>query len=172
MYWLNLYNWHNVRLQEKGAWGIGGDGKMRGEPLIREVGHHDQYQVVEQGLSLPDVAAKFSERPDDVLLIYNKEEDKFHGSLYLYDFHKAYANPPKKLKGKIHKATISDVMKTCIETIEWTANVSQAWALVTTKRPSAILLRDEKGRFAGYLSNKDLWHALEQLDENPALVSS
>ena len=63
-------------------------------------------------------------------------------------------------------------MNTDIETIEWTANVSQAWGLVTTKRPSAILLRDEKGRFAGYLSNKDLWTALEQLDENPALIGA
>tara|TARA_B100000315_G_C14424439_1_gene517141 strand:+ start:370 stop:807 length:438 start_codon:yes stop_codon:yes gene_type:complete len=145
---------------------------MRGEPLIKDVGHHDQYQVVDRNLSLPDVAAKFSERPDDVLLVYDKEDDKFHGSFYLYNFHKAYADPPKKLKGKIHKATIGDVMKTSLETIEWQANVSQAWALVTTKRPSAILLRDEKGRFAGYLSNKDLWTALEQLDENPAVVGS
>jgi hypothetical protein len=30
-----------------------------------------------------------------------------------------------------------------------------AWGLVTTKRPSGILLRDEKNRFAGYLSNKE-----------------
>ncbi len=145
---------------------------MKGEPLIKDVGHHDQYQVVDRNLSLPDVAAKFSERPDDVLLVYDKEDDKFHGSFYLYNFHKAYADPPKKLKGKINKSTIGDVMKTSLETIEWQANVSQAWALVTTKRPSAILLRDEKGRFAGYLSNKDLWTALEQLDENPAVVGS
>jgi hypothetical protein len=34
------------------------------------------------------------------------------------------------------------------------------------------LLKDEKGRFAGYLSNKDLWTALEQLDENPALIGA
>ena len=143
-----------------------------GEPLIKEVGHHDQYQVVDPDLSLPKVAAKFAERPDDVLLIYNREEDKFHGSFYLYDFHRAYGNPPKKWKNSIHKATIADVMNTDIATIEWTANVSQAWGLVTTKRPSAILLRDEKGRFAGYLSNKDLWAALEQLDENPALIGA
>ncbi len=144
----------------------------KGEPLIRDVGHHDQYQVVDRNLSLPKVAVKFAERPDDVLLVYDKETDKFHGSLYLYDFHRAYANPPKKWKGNIHKATISDVMNTSIETIEWSATVSQAWGLVTTKRPSAILLRDDKGRFAGYLSNMDLWNALEQLDENPAVVGS
>ncbi len=145
---------------------------MRGEPLIKDVGHHDQYQVVDASLTLPKVAHKFSERPDDVLLVYDKETDKFSGSFYLYNFHKAYANPPKKFKGNIHKATIGDVMKTNLETIEWQANVSQAWALVTTKKPSAILLRDEKGRFAGYLSNKDLWNALEQLDENPAMIGS
>jgi CBS domain-containing protein len=144
----------------------------KSEPLIKEVGHHDQYQVVDPDLSLPKVAAKFAERPDDVLLVYDKETDEFLGSLYLYDFHRAYANPPKKWKGNIHNTTIADVMSTNIATIEWSANVSQAWGLVTTKRPSAILLKDDKGRFAGYLSNKDLWTALEQLDENPALIGA
>ena len=144
----------------------------KGEPLLRDVGHHDQYQVVDPDLSLPTVAERFAERPDDVLLVFDKKEEKFLGSFYLYDFHRAYADPPKKLKGKIHKAVISDVMNKDLETIEWTANVSQAWGLVTTKRPSAILLRDEKNRFAGYLSNKDLWNALEQLDENPAVIGS
>jgi len=145
---------------------------VKNEPLIRDVGHHDQYQVVDPDLSLPKVAERFAERPDDVLLVFDKKEERFLGSFYLYDFHRVYADPPKKLKGKIHKAVISDVMRPDIETIEWTANVSQAWGLVTTKRPSAILLRDEKNRFAGYLSNKDLWNALEQLDENPAVIGS
>ena len=144
----------------------------KGEPLLRDVGHHDQYQVVDPNLSLPKVAEIFAERPDDVLLVFDSEEEEFLGSFYLYDFHRAYADPPKKLKGKIHKAVISAVMSEDLETIEWSANVSQAWGLVTTKRPSAILLRDEKNRFAGYLSNKDLWNALEQLDENPAVIGS
>ena len=57
---------------------------MRGEPLIKEVGHHDQYQVVDASLTLPKVAGKFTEKPDDVLLVYDKETDKFSGSFYLY----------------------------------------------------------------------------------------
>jgi len=32
-----------------------------GEPLIKEVGHHDQYQVVDLDLPLPKVAARFAE---------------------------------------------------------------------------------------------------------------
>jgi CBS domain-containing protein len=144
----------------------------RDEPMCRDVGHHDQYRVVDPTLTLPKVAAIFAERPDDVLLVFDRKTEKFIGSFYLYDFHRVYANPPKKLKNRIHKATIAEVMDTNIAMIEWSANVSQAWALVTTKRPSAILLRDDRGRFAGYLSNKDLWNALTQLDENPALVGS
>ena len=98
----------------------------KGEPLLRDVGHHDQYQVVDPDQSLPKVAERFAERPDDVLLVFDRKEEKFLGSFYLYDFHRAYADPPKKLKGKIHKAVISDVMNKDLETIEWTANVSQA----------------------------------------------
>ena len=54
--------------------------------------------------------------------------------MYLHDFHKAYAEPPKGAK-KIHLAKISSVMNKSIEEIEWTANVTQGWALVTTKKP-------------------------------------
>ena len=55
----------------------------KGEPLLRDVGHHDQYQVVDPNLSLPKVAAKFAERPDDVLLVFDRKEEEFQGSFYL-----------------------------------------------------------------------------------------
>jgi CBS domain-containing protein len=137
-------------------------GNRRKEPILKEVGPHDRFQVVKASTSLPEVAKIFSERPDDTLLVYETDEAVFHGSFYLYDFHRVYANPPKKLKGKIHKSTIGDVMNTNLTAIEWTANISQAWALASTKKPNAILLVDDKGRFCGCLSNRALADAMEE----------
>ena len=53
-------------------------------------------------------------------------------------------------------------MNTNLAAIEWSANISQAWALVSTKKPCAILLVDERGRFAGCLSNRSLAKAMEE----------
>ena len=112
---------------------------------------------------MPAAAAMFAETPGNALLIYNKAEDTFHGCLYLHDFHRAYGGEGKASKN-IHKATVSDVMNSSIETIEWDANVSQAWALVSTRHPHGIILRDGKNRFAGFLSNDDLSKAKGILD--------
>ena len=135
-----------------------------GEPLLKDLFVQDEYRVVRPDLSMPKAAAIFAETPGDTLLVYDKVNDNFLGCLYLHDFHKAYANPPKGAK-KIQLAPISAVMKTALETIEWTANVSQGWALVTTKHPHGIILRDEKDRFAGFLSNEDLMTMKTKLDE-------
>ena len=136
----------------------------KGEPLLKDLYIQNEYRVVGPSLSMPAAAAMFADSPGDALLVYDKGEDKFDGCLYLHDFNKAYGDPPKNLKGKIHKATIGDVMNYSIETIEWDANVSQAWALVTTRHPHGIILRDEKNRFAGFLSNDDLSKAKGKLD--------
>jgi len=137
-------------------------GTRRREPILKEVGPHDRFQIVKSTTPLPEVAKIFFERPDDTLLVYSKDQSVFHGAFYLYDFHRVYANPPKKFRNKIHKATIGDVMNTNLAAIEWSANISQAWALVSTKKPCAILLVDERGRFAGCLSNRSLAKAMEE----------
>ena len=134
-----------------------------GEPMLKDLYVQDEYRVVRPDLSMPKAAAIFAETPGDTLLVYDKVNDNFLGCLYLHDFHKAYADPPPSAK-KIHLAPISAVMKRALETIEWTANVTQGWALVTTKRPHGIILRDEKDRFAGFLSNEDLMTMKNKLD--------
>lgn len=141
----------------------------KGEPLLKDLFIQDEYTVVKPELTMPQAAAIFSEKPGDVLLIYDRESDEFLGCMYLHDFHRAYAGTGKSSK-QIHKAVVSDVMITAIETIEWTANVSQGWALVTTRHPHGIILRDEGGRFAGYLSNDDLSSAKGELDEASELT--
>ena len=135
----------------------------KGEPLLKELYIQNEYRVVGPTLSMPAAAAMFAETPGDALLVYDKAADKFHGCLYLHDFHRAYGGEGKVSKN-IHKATVSDVMNSSIETIEWEANVSQAWALVSTRHPHGIILRDEKSRFAGFLSNDDLSKAKGILD--------
>ena len=135
----------------------------KGEPLLKELYVQDEYRIVEPDMIMPKAAAIFSESPGDALLVYNRKDDKFLGCMYLHDFHKAYAEPPKGAK-KIHLAKISSVMNKSIEEIEWTANVTQGWALVTTKKPHGIILRDEKDRFAGFLSNEDLMSMKNKLD--------
>ena len=67
---------------------------------------------------------------------------------------------------------ISKVMNTNIAVIDWDANISQAWALVSTKRPSAILLVDESKRFAGYLASEDLWAAMEHMERTDAAAKT
>jgi CBS-domain-containing membrane protein len=52
-----------------------------------------------------------------------------------------------------------------IQEMNWNENVSQAWALVTTKHPHGIILRDDSNKFAGFLSNHDLMAAKHNLDE-------
>ena len=135
----------------------------KGEPLLKDLYVQDEYRVVRPDLTMPQVAAIFADTPGDTLLIYERENDAFLGCMYLHDFHRAYANPPKGIK-KIHLASISDAMNTAIEEIEWTANVTQGWALVTTRHPHGIVLRDEKNRFAGFLSNEDLMTMKTKLD--------
>jgi CBS domain containing-hemolysin-like protein len=135
------------------------------EPLLKDLYVQDEYNIVSPEMLMPKAAAMFAENPGDVLLVYEDKNDHFLGCLYLHDFHLAYANPPNKIK-KIHLAAIGDVANTKIEEIEWSANVTQAWALVTTKKPHGIILRDEKNRFAGFLSNEDLMSVKKKLDQD------
>jgi len=135
----------------------------KGEPLLKDLYIQNEYRVVGPNLSMPAAAAMFANSPGDALLIYDRETDVFHGCLYLHDFHRTYGGKSVVSKN-IHKATVAEVMNHSIETIEWDANVSQAWALVTTKQPHGIILRDEKNRFAGFLSNEDLSKAKGTLD--------
>lgn len=139
--------------------------------LLKEVGHHDHYTVVDPDMLIPDAAKILKDDPSDVLLIYDRETDTFLGSFYLSDLHRVYANPPKGVR-KIHKTMISKVMNTNIAVIDWDANISQAWALVSTKRPSAILLVDESKRFAGYLGSEDLWAAMEHMERTDEAAKS
>ena len=135
------------------------------EPLLKDLYVQDEYSIVSPNMLMPKAAAMFAENPGDVLLVYEDDNDEFLGCLYLHDFHVAYANPPNGFK-KIHLAGICDVANTKIEEIEWSANVTQAWALVTTKKPHGIILRDEKNRFAGFLSNDDLMSVKKELDKD------
>ncbi|MEC7391628.1 MAG: CBS domain-containing protein [Candidatus Thermoplasmatota archaeon] len=139
--------------------------------LLKEVGHHDHYTVVDPDMLVHEAAKKLREDPSDVLLVYDRETDTFLGSFYLSDLHRIYANPPKGVR-KVHKAMISKVMNTNIAVIDWDANISQAWALVSTKQPSAILLVDESKRFAGYLSSEDLWAAMEHMERTDAAAKT
>tara|TARA_B110000914_G_scaffold73863_1_gene64814 strand:- start:1122 stop:1553 length:432 start_codon:yes stop_codon:yes gene_type:complete len=135
------------------------------EPLLKDLYVQDEYSIVSPNILMPKAAAIFAEHPGNALLLYEESDDSFLGCMYLHDFHVAYAKPPKGIK-KIHLATIGDVANPKVEEIEWTANVTQAWALVTTKKPHGIILRDEKNRFAGFLSNEDLMDDKKKLDED------
>ena len=133
------------------------------EPLLKDLYVQDEYSIVSPDLLMPKAAAIFAENPGDALLLYDESNDKFLGCLYLHDFHVAYSKPPNGIK-KINLAPIGKVANPKVEEIEWTANITQAWALVTTKKPHGIVLRDEKNRFAGFLSNEDLMSVKNNLD--------
>ena len=134
--------------------------------LLKEVGHHDHYTVVDPDMLVHEAAKKLREDPSDVLLVYDRETDTFLGSFYLSDLHKFMRTPERCSKGT--QGNDFKVMNTNIAVIDWDANISQAWALVSTKRPSAILLVDESKRFAGYLASEDLWAAMEHMERTDA----
>ena len=69
----------------------------------------------------------------------------------------------KELKAP-HKAIVSAIMNPGIATIEWGANVTQAIAKARLQTPHGILVRDERGRFAGFLSTTDLNVERERMD--------
>ena len=58
----------------------------KGEPLLKDLRHEDTYQIVEPHVTMPEIASKFAERPDDAILVYDSKKDKFLGVMYLYDF--------------------------------------------------------------------------------------
>ena len=99
----------------------------KGEPLLRDLRHEDTYQIVEPHVPMPEIAAKFAERPDDAILVHDRKKDKFLGVMYLYDFLKHYGSPPRHVKA-VHKATVGQCANTNIISINWEENVSQAWA--------------------------------------------
>ena len=49
----------------------------KGEPLLRDLRHEDTYQIVEPHVPMPEIAAKFAERPDDAILVHDRKKDKF-----------------------------------------------------------------------------------------------
>ena len=134
-----------------------------GEPLLRELFIQNEYRVVSPEITMPKAAALFSETPGDALLVYNKADDRFLGCLYLHDFHAAYSGTNHTKN--VHKCKISEIMNQNIQEMNWNDNVSQAWALVTTKHPHGIILRDDSNNFAGFLSNQDLMAAKNNLDD-------
>ena len=134
----------------------------KGEPLLKDLRHEDTYQIVEPHITMPEIAAKFADRPDDAILVYESKKDKFLGVMYLYDFLKHYGSPPKGISS-IQKATIGDCVNTNIISVSWEDNVSQTWAKINKYKPKGILLHDKEKEFVGYLSNKDLWDGLEQI---------
>ena len=85
----------------------------KGEPLLRDLRHEDTYQIVEPHVPMPEIAAKFAERPDDAILVHDRKKDKFLGVMYLYDFLKHYGSPPRHVKA-VHKATVGQCANTNI----------------------------------------------------------
>ncbi len=136
----------------------------KGEPLLRDLRHEDTYQIVEPHVPMPEIAAKFAERPDDAILVHDRKKDKFLGVMYLYDFLKHYGSPPRHVKA-IQKATVGQCANTNIISINWEENVSQAWAKINKYKPKGVLLHDKEKEFVGYLSSKDLWAGLNQISE-------
>ena len=134
------------------------------EPLLKDLYVQDEYSIVSPDILMPEAAAIFAETPGHALLLYENSSDSFLGCMYLHDFHMAYAEPPNGIK-KIHLASLSEVANPKVEEIEWSANVTQAWALVTTRKPHGSILRDDKKRFAGFLSNEDLMSVKYELDD-------
>ena len=134
-----------------------------GEPLLKDLFIQNEYRVVPPNLSLPKAAEIFSKTPGDTLLVYDKANDNFLGCLYLHDFHKAYSNPPKGKKS-IEKLPVSEVMNTNLQEMNWRENVTQAWALVTTRQPHGIIIRDDSQKFVGFLSNSELMEEKQKLD--------
>ena len=79
--------------------------------------------------------------------MYNRKDDKFLDVCTYTIFTKHMPSLQKVLKNTFAK--ISSVMNKSIEEIEWTA-MTQGWALVTTKKPHGIILRDEKRSFCWF----------------------
>ena len=63
----------------------------------------------------------------------------------------------------IQKATVSECADTNIISINWDENVSQGWAKINKHKPKGVLLHDKEKEFVGYLSNEDMWDALEKM---------
>ncbi len=136
----------------------------KGEPLLRDLRHEDTYAVVEHDVLMPDIAEIFMSQPDKAVLVYQKKKDKFLGVMYLYDYLKHYGSPPKGVS-RIHRAAISECADTNIISINWEENVSQAWAKINKHKPKGVLLHDKEKEFVGYLSNADMWNALEDMGQ-------
>lgn len=132
------------------------------EPLLRDLRHDDHYQVIDPETPLPKIAGIFAKKPNDALLVYNRKEDIFIGVVYLYDFHKAYGQPPKGVAA-IHKATVAEIVNPNLASINWNSNISQTWALVNKLKPKALLLHDDEKEFAGFFSNEDLWEGMASI---------
>lgn len=136
----------------------------RGEPTLKDLSIHDGYTIVSPDLTLPEAAQIFVEKPDDALIIHSREENSFLGIAYLHDLHTAYSNLKASINAP-HKSKITEIMHDSICEIGWKSNVSQAIALVSLRSPHGIILRDDRGRFAGFLSNRDLDIERRKLDK-------
>jgi len=134
----------------------------KGEPLLKDLRHADSYTIVEPHVTMPEIAKLFAKDPDQAVLVLNRKKNKFVGVMYLYDLLTLYGSPPKNVDA-MHKATIGQCANTRVMSFLWNENISQAWAKINKYKPKAVLLHDESKEFVGYISNEDLWQALDQI---------
>ena len=132
-----------------------------GELRIRDLPIHYGYSIASPDMLLTEVAMHFRHAPDDALLIHDREGDEFLGVVYLVDFHRAYGIDG--LKSPQNK-TITEIMNSDLAWLDWNSNVTQAIAKARLQTPHGILVRDERGRFAGFLSTTDLNVERERMD--------
>ncbi|MDA0842707.1 MAG: hypothetical protein O2866_04475 [archaeon] len=134
----------------------------KNEPMLKDLRHADSYAIVEPHVTMPEIAKLFAKDPNQAVLVLNPKKNKFVGVMYLYDLLTLYGAPPRHVES-IHKATIGQCANTRVISIQWDENISQAWAKINKYKPKAVLLHDESKEFVGYISNEDLWEALEEI---------
>lgn len=136
----------------------------KGEPALKDLPIHDGYTIVPPDLTLPEAANIFVERPDDALIVHSRDENVFLGIAYLHDLHTAYSNLESSIKSP-QKSNITEIMKKSIAEIGWKSNITQAIALTSLQSPHGIIIRDEQGKFVGFLSSRDLDIERTKLDQ-------
>ena len=127
----------------------------KGEPMLKDLPIHAGYTIVPPDLTLPEAAQIFVTQPDSALIVHSRDENTFLGVAYLHDLHNAYSNLESSIKSP-HKSKINEIMNKSISEIGWKSNITQAIALISLQSPHGIIIRDENGKFAGFLSSRDL----------------
>ena len=136
----------------------------KGEPPLKDLPIHDGYTIVPPDFTLPEAAQIFAARPDDALIVHSRDENTFLGIAYLHDLHTAYSNFESSIKSP-QKSKITEIMKKSISEIGWKSNITQAIALISLQSPHGIIIRDDQGKFAGFLSSMDLDIERRKLDQ-------